>query len=207
MIQRKDYSGPPLDPATMAEDPIAEFEKWLQAAEEADLPQPTAMSLATATRDRPSVRTVLLKGVDGDGFVFYTNYESRKGEDLKDNPRAAISFTWLDLHRSVRVEGTVTEVTEEESDEYYASRPRGAQLAAGISRQSEVITDRAQLESAFAAAEEKFAEGDIPRPAHWGGYRLQPEVFEFWQGRPDRLHDRIRYRWDYSSWVKERLSP
>ena len=207
MIQPLDYSGPPLDPAGMAEDPIAEFEKWLQAAEEAGLPQPNAMSLATAARDRPSVRTILLKGVDGDGFVFYTNYESHKGQDLKDNPKAAISFTWLDLHRSVRVEGTVTEVTAEESDEYYATRPRGAQLAAGISRQSEVIADRAQLEGAFAAAEEKFAEGDIPRPEHWGGYRLKPEVLEFWQGRPDRLHDRIRYRWDYSTWVKERLSP
>lgn len=207
MIGRDDYSGPPLDPAAMAEDPIGEFQDWLQAAVDAELPQPNAMSLATVARDRPSVRTVLLKGVDGDGFVFYTNYESHKGQDLEANPHAAISFSWLELHRSVRVEGVVTKVTSEESDEYYASRPRGAQLAAGISRQSEIITDRAQLEGAFAAAEEKFAEGDIPRPEHWGGYRLKPEVFEFWQGRPDRLHDRISYRWDYSSWVKERLSP
>jgi pyridoxamine 5'-phosphate oxidase len=207
MIGHNDYSGPPLDPAAMAEDPIAEFQKWLQAANDAGLPEPHAMSLATAARDRPSVRTVLLKGFGADGFVFYTNYESRKGKEIAENPHAAISFTWLELHRSVRVEGTVTEVSSEESDEYYAGRPRGAQLAAGISRQSEVIADRAQLETAFAAADEKFADGDIPRPEHWGGYRLKPEVFQFWQGRPNRLHDRIRYRWDESTWVKERLSP
>ena len=207
MIAREDYSGPPLDPAAMAEDPAVEFGKWLQGAQDAGLPQPNAMSLASAAGDRPSVRTVLLKDFDADGLVFYTNYESRKGEELKDNPQAAVTFTWLELHRQVRIEGTVREVSSEESDEYYASRPRGAQLAAGISRQSEVITDRAQLENAFAAADEKFGDGDIPRPEHWGGYRLKPEVVEFWQGRPDRLHDRIRYRWDYSSWVKERLSP
>lgn len=207
MINRDDYSGPPLDPATMAEDPIAELGTWLQAANDAGLPQPNAMGLATSAGDRPSVRTVLLKDFDADGLVFYTNYESRKSEDLKNNPHAAVAFTWLELHRQVRIEGTVREVSSEESDLYYAGRPRGAQLAAGISRQSEVITDRAQLENAFAAADEKFADGEIPRPEHWGGYRLKPEVFEFWQGRPDRLHDRIRYRWDYDSWVKERLSP
>ncbi|MDH3539594.1 MAG: pyridoxamine 5'-phosphate oxidase [Acidimicrobiia bacterium] len=207
MIKRDDYSGPPLDPATMAEDPTAEFMQWLQAAEDAGLPQPNAMSLATAVRDRPSVRTVLLKGVDPDGLVFYTNYESRKGRELADNQHAAVAFTWLELHRSVRIEGTVTKVSDQESDDYYAGRPRGAQLAAGISRQSEVISDRSQLEHAFAAADEKFEAGEVPRPEHWGGYRLKPEVFEFWQGRPDRLHDRIRYRWDYSTWAKERLSP
>jgi len=207
MIGRDDYSGPPLDPTDMAADPFSEFAKWLQAAVDAGLPEPHAMSLATVDGDRPSVRTVLLKGFDADGFVFYTNYESRKGRELDDNPHAALAFTWLDLHRAVRIEGEVAPVSEEESDEYYTTRPRGAQLAAGISRQSEVITDRAQLEHAWAAADEKFADGDIPRPEHWGGYRLRPEVFEFWQGRLDRLHDRIRYRWDYSTWVKERLSP
>jgi len=207
MIGRSDYSGPPLDPAAMADDPIIEFTTWFAAAYEAGLPQPNAMSLATADGDRPSVRTVLLKDFDKTGFVFFTNYESQKGRQLSANPRAALSFTWLEIHRQVRIEGMVAELEEQESDEYYASRPRGAQLAAGISRQSEVIADRAQLESAFTAAEEKFAGEDIPRPDHWGGYRLRPELIEFWQGRPDRLHDRIRYRWDYATWVKERLSP
>lgn len=207
MIGRSDYSGPPLDPAGMADDPTIEFTAWFAAAYEAGLPQPNAMSLATTDGDRPSVRTVLLKDFDKTGFVFFTNYESQKGRELSANPRAALSFTWLEIHRQVRVEGMVAELEEQESDEYYASRPRGAQLAAGISRQSEVIADRAQLESAFAAAEEKFDGDDIPRPDHWGGYRLRPELIEFWQGRPDRLHDRIRYRWDYATWVKERLSP
>jgi len=207
MTGRFDYAGPPLHPEAMAADPITEFTVWFAAAYEAGLPQPNAMSLATADGDRPSVRTVLLKDFDKAGFVFFTNYESQKGRELSANPRAALNFTWLELHRSVRIEGMVAEIDEQESDEYYASRPRGAQLAAGISRQSEVIADRAQLELAFAAAEEKFADEDIPRPDHWGGFRLRPEIVEFWQGRPDRLHDRIRYRWDYASWVKERLSP
>ena len=207
MTGRFDYAGPPLNPEAMASDPITEFTVWFAAAYEAALPQPNAMSLATADGDRPSVRTVLLKDFDKSGFVFFTNYESQKGRELSANPRAALSFTWLELHRAIRIEGMVAEIDEQESDEYYASRPRGAQLAAGISRQSEVIADRAQLELAFAAAEEKFADEDIPRPDHWGGFRLRPEIVEFWQGRPDRLHDRIRYRWDYASWVKERLSP
>lgn len=207
MTGRFDYSGPPLNPEEMAADPITEFTVWFAAAYEAGLPQPNAMSLATADGDRPSVRTVLLKDFDKAGFVFFTNYESQKGRELSANPRAAVNFTWLEIHRSVRIEGMVAEIDEHESDEYYASRPRGAQLAAGISRQSEVIADRAQLELAFAAAEEKFADEEIPRPDHWGGFRLRPEIVEFWQGRPDRLHDRIRYRWDYAEWVKERLSP
>jgi pyridoxamine 5'-phosphate oxidase len=169
--------------------------------------QPDAMSLATTSNDRPSVRTVLLKSFDTAGFVFYTNYESRKGRELAHNPRAALSFAWLEIHRQVRIEGTAERLTPDESDAYYATRPRGAQLAAGISRQSEVISEGGLLESAFAAAAEKFQGGEIPRPEHWGGFRLQPEEFEFWQGRPDRLHDRIRYRWEDSTWVKERLSP
>ena len=207
MTGRFDYSGPPLNPDDMSPDPITEFTVWFAGASEAGLPQPNAMSLATADGDRPSVRTVLLKDFDRTGFVFFTNYESQKGRELSANPRAALSFTWLEIHRQIRIEGMVAELEEQESDEYYASRPRGAQLAAGISRQSAVISDRAMLESAFAAAEEKFAGDDIPRPDHWGGYRLRPELVEFWQGRPDRLHDRVRYRWDYSEWVKERLSP
>jgi len=207
LIGRSDYSGAPLDPAKMAAKPMAEFGDWLAAANEAGLPQPNAMSLATTVDNRPSVRTVLLKGHDKDGFVFYSNYGSRKGRHLEDNPRAALSFNWLGLHRAVRVEGTVARVSDEESDAYYATRPRGAQLAAGISRQSDVIHDYEQLERAFVAAAEKFGDGPIPRPEYWGGYRVTPEIVEFWQGRPDRLHHRVRYRWDESEWIREWLSP
>lgn len=207
MIGRPDYDGPDLDRTTMADHPADEFKQWMEAAERAGLPQPNAMVLATVRGDRPSARNVLLKSVDKRGFVFFTNYQSRKGQELDGNGWAALTFTWLELHRQVRVEGQARRISEEESDAYYATRPRGAQLAAGISRQSEVIADRAQLEEAFAAAEAKFAGSDIPRPDHWGGYRVAPEVVEFWQGRPNRLHDRVRYRLDGEEWVKERLSP
>ena len=207
MIGRSDYSGAGLDPEEMATDPMMEFAAWFDAANEAGLPQPDAMSLATTVDNRPSVRMVLLKSHDLDGFVFYTNYGSRKARHLEDNPRAALGFNWLGLHRAVRVEGTAGRLSNEESDAYYASRPRGAQLAAGISRQSEVIQDREQLERAFIAAAEKFGDDPIPRPDYWGGYRVAPEIVEFWQGRPDRLHHRIRYRWDESEWIKEWLSP
>ncbi len=196
-----------LDADAMADDPTVEFAAWFQTAEAAGLHQPNAMSLATTRNDQPSVRTVLLKSFDEQGLVFYTNYESRKGRDLADNPLCALNFTWLELHRQVRIEGRASLLTPEESDAYYATRPRGAQLAAGISRQSEVISDRSQLEAAFAAADEKFATENIPRPRHWGGFRVQPFVFEFWQGRRDRLHDRVRYRWTGSDWMRERLSP
>jgi pyridoxamine 5'-phosphate oxidase len=191
----------------MEPNPVAEFDRWFRAAHEAGLPEPNAMSLATVAGDRPSVRTVLLKSFDQGGFVFFTNYESRKGRELAANPEAALSFTWLQVHRQVRIEGTVAKVAGEDSDAYYATRPRGAQLAAGISRQSEVVSDRTMLERAFAAAKEKFGDGDIPRPSHWGGYVLRPALFEFWQGRPDRLHDRIRYRLEEGEWIMERLSP
>ena len=207
MIGRPDYDGVSLELEAMDDHPVAEFGLWLARAEEAELPQPNAMVLATAHGDRPSARTVLLKGFDAQGFVFYTNYESRKGRELDANGRAALTFTWLELHRQVRIEGEASRVSTEESDRYYATRPRGAQLAAGISRQSEVIVERSQLEEAFAAAEEKFADGEIPRPDYWGGFRVQPDVIEFWQGQPNRLHDRVRYRIEGDAWVKERLSP
>jgi len=207
MSGREIDAGPPLEEAAMAPDPVVEFERWFRAAQDAGLPEPNAMSLATVAGDRPSVRTVLLKRFDESGFVFFTNYESRKGRELAANPQAALCFTWLELHRQVRIEGTVGKVSVEDSDAYYASRPRGAQLAAGISRQSEVVSDRNMLERAFAAAKEKFGDGEIPRPSHWGGYVLRPTRFEFWQGRPDRLHDRIRYRLEEGEWIMERLSP
>lgn len=207
MMGRPDYTGPPLDPSEMAPEPMAEFQRWFDAAVEAGLAEPNTMSLATVSGEHPSLRAVLVKSFDTSGFVFFTNYESRKGRELSANPHAAASFTWLELHRQVRIEGTVARIEEAESDAYYASRPRGAQLAAGISRQSEVISDRAAIESAFEAAAEKFADRPIPRPVHWGGLRLRPEVMEFWQGRPDRLHDRIRYRREDVDWIQERLSP
>ena len=207
MIPPYDYSGPGLNPDEMANDPVAEFAAWFDEAVADGVAEPNAMSLATATDGQPSVRTVLMKGFDANGFVFYTNYDSRKARQLEANPRAAILFRWTELHRQVRVEGAVARVSAEESDAYHATRPRGAQLAAGISRQSDVIPDRTSLESAYEAAEEKFAGADVPRPEYWGGYRLMGETYEFWQGRPNRLHHRIRYRWEGDMWVKEWLSP
>lgn len=207
MTDREDYTGPPLVLAEMADDPVIEFGAWFQMAIDAGLPQPNAMNLATAQDNRPSVRSVLLKDFDSRGFVFYTNYGSRKARQLDANHHAAISFVWLGLHRQVRVEGIVSKISAEESDAYFATRPRGAQLAAGISRQSEVIPDRGNLELAYAAADEKFAGRDVPRPDYWGGYRLAGEHFEFWNGRLDRLHDRVRYRWEEDHWIREWLSP
>ncbi|MGI9648534.1 MAG: pyridoxamine 5'-phosphate oxidase [Acidimicrobiia bacterium] len=207
MIGRPPHSDARLDPEQMAAEPMDEFVAWYEAAVEAEVVQPNAMSLATSMDDRPSVRTVLLKDYGPDGLVFYTNYGSRKGRQLEHNPRAAVSFNWLELHQAIRVEGTVEKLSEEASDAYYASRPRGAQLAAGVSRQSEEIPSDDHLERAFAAASEKFAEEPIPRPDYWGGYRLSPDVVEFWQGRPDRLHHRIRYHQHEGEWVKEWLSP
>lgn len=207
MIPGADYSGPGLDIDLMADHPVEQFRQWFEEAEAADVPEPNAMSLATSEHGQPSVRTVLLKGFGAAGFVFFTNYDSRKAKQLAANPRAAISFTWHPVHRQVRIEGVVGKIPDEESDAYYATRPRGAQIAAGISRQSEVIPGPASLNEAFAAAEEKFAGREIPRPEYWGGYRLQGERFEFWQGRPNRLHHRVRYSWETDGWIKEWVSP
>ncbi len=207
MIPADDYSGPGLDPALMADDPVEQFGIWFNEMIDAGVAEPNVMSLATATDGQPSVRSVLLKGFDTQGFVFFTNYESRKAHQLAHNPRAAISFTWLERHRSVRIEGVVSKTSDQESEDYFATRPRGAQLSAGISRQSEVIPNRTSLEDAYAHAEEKFAGKDIPRPEYWGGFRLRGEMYEFWQGRPNRLHHRVQYRWESDGWVKEWLSP
>ena len=167
---------------------------------------PEAMALATATADgRPSVRMVLLKGVDERGFSFYTGYESRKGRELAENPRAALLFHWPG--RQVRIEGPVERVTADESDAYFASRPRGSRLSAIASRQSEVVSSREELEGRVAELEEQFAGAEPPRPDRWGGFRLVPETFELWQHRDDRLHDRLRYRRDGDAWLVERLSP
>jgi pyridoxamine 5'-phosphate oxidase len=189
-------------------DPIAQFALWYEQACATEKPLPHAVALATATRGGiPSARMVLLKSFDTHGFVFFTNYRSRKGLDLERNSRAALLFYWGTLERQVRVEGRTARVPARDSDEYFRTRPRGSQLAACASPQSEVIGDRADLEQRFAAAAERYP-ADVERPPHWGGYRLVPSEFEFWQGRPDRLHDRIRYRRNRSgSWRIERLAP
>ena len=199
----------PLNEADVAEDPFAQFGTWMNAALDAGLAFPNAMTLATATSDgHPSARTVLLKGFDERGFVFFSNYKSSKGKQLESNPHAALVFYWFELERQVRITGRVERVPEGESDEYFASRPPGSRISAWASRQSEVIEDRSTLERAAADVRGRYAEGDIPRPPHWGGYRLEPDEVEFWQGRADRLHDRLRYRRAPEGvWLLERLSP
>jgi pyridoxamine 5'-phosphate oxidase len=206
---RKDYSLSGLLEKDLARDPFRQFDKWFQEAQAAKLIEPNAMTLATATRDgRPSARTVLLKGVDGRGFVFYTNYESRKGRDLAENPRASLLFPWFALERQITVEGTVTKVSREETAAYFHSRPRASQLGAWVSQQSAIITGRTVLEDAMKALEKKYAGAEVPVPPSWGGYRLTPETVEFWQGRRSRLHDRLRYRREATGdWTVERLAP
>ncbi len=207
---RKDYSLAGLLEKDLAKDPFRQFEKWFQEAEAAKLIEPNAMTLATTGADgRPSARTVLLKGLDGRGFVFYTNHESRKGRELANIPRATLVFPWLALERQVVVEGAATRVTREESEAYFHSRPRASQLGAWVSQQSSVITGRATLEDALKALEQKYAGKEVPLPPHWGGYRVSPEIVEFWQGRRSRLHDRLRYRRDpkTNEWTIERLAP
>jgi pyridoxamine 5'-phosphate oxidase len=190
-------------------DPLIEFRRWYRLAEESGVPQPDAMTLATATADgAPSARMVLLKGVDDQGFVFFTNYESRKARELAENPRAALILYWVALRRQVRVTGRVEPLTAEESEAYFRSRPFGSRLAAWASRQSSLILDRSVLEDEYRRLEAEHADGDVPLPPFWGGYRVTPDTVEFWVGRENRLHDRLRYRRrDEGEWVIERLSP
>ena len=192
----------------MESDPIALFEQWLRDAVAAQLPEPTAMALATASPDgAPANRMVLLKGVDATGFKFFTNYTSAKGEDLARNPRAALIFHWQPLGRQVRVTGRVNKLSAAASDAYFASRPRGSQLSAAASPQSRVIASRAELEAQVADLDARYAGGPVPRPRHWGGYRVRPDVIEFWTHRDDRLHERVRYRRTRGGWATALLAP
>ena len=205
---RKDYSAHGLSEAEAGEDPFVLFHHWLDQAIAAELSDPNAMILATASAEGiPSARAVLLKALDERGFTFFTNYDSRKGCEMAANPHVALVFLWHQLERQVRVEGTVEIVTPAESDEYYAKRPLGSRLGAWASPQSAVIPDRAFLEQAHAELLSKYPDDDPPRPANWGGYRVIPEVIEFWQGRPSRLHDRIRFTRVKGGWKRERLAP
>lgn len=199
--------GESLNEADVAADPFTQFQRWFDEALRAELPMANAMTLATAGADgAPAARIVLLKGIDHDGFVFYTNYLSRKGRELAVNPRAALLFHWTDLEREVRIEGSVEKVSAAESDEYFASRPLGSRHAAIASPQSETVASRADLEARFAAAAATHGEG-APRPPHWGGYRVKPVSVEFWQGRPSRLHDRLLYTRQGERWTIARLAP
>jgi pyridoxamine 5'-phosphate oxidase len=205
---RRDYSAHGLSEEEAGDDPFALFHRWFAQALAAELADPNAMILATATPDGvPSARAVLLKALDARGFTFFTNYDSRKGHEMAANSRVALVFLWHQLERQVRVEGSVEVVTAAESDEYYAKRPLGSRLGAWASPQSAVIPDRAFLEKAHAELMAKYPGGDPPRPPNWGGYRAVPEVIEFWQGRPSRLHDRIRFTRTPPGWRRDRLAP
>lgn len=206
---RKAYETPGWDESTASPDPTRQFAVWFAEAVAAGIPEPNAMVLATASGDgEPSARTVLLKGHDSDGFRFFTNHTSRKGRDLAANPRACLVFPWYAVHRQVTVAGAVRRLSEQESAAYFRSRPRGSQLGAWASRQSSVLRSRAELEDRYAELEARWPEpGAVPVPDFWGGYLLVPSTVEFWQGRPDRLHDRLRYLRVDHGWQLDRLAP
>ena len=192
----------------MTRDPFAQLQDWFAAARAAGVSEPEAAALATATPDgRPSVRIVLLRGIGPDGVAFYTNYESRKGRELAENPRAALAIHWPAQQRQVRMEGEVSRVSAEESDAYFRSRPRGSRIGAWASRQGSVLADRQELEGRFDELEARWRGEEIPRPPYWGGYVLRPDAMEFWEGRPSRLHDRVHYMRESDGWRTERLSP
>ncbi|MCX7692974.1 pyridoxamine 5'-phosphate oxidase [Tepidimonas taiwanensis] len=204
---RKSYERAELSEDASHPDPLQQFDQWLHEAIRAELPEPNAMTLATVGSDlRPSTRVVLIKGYDARGIVWYTNYDSRKGRELAGNPYAALQFHWVELERVVRIEGVVEKVSAEESDAYFASRPLDHRIGAWASPQSQVIESRAVLVANAAKYAAQFLMNP-PRPPHWGGYRLKPDAWEFWQGRKSRLHDRLRYRLDNGQWVRERLAP
>jgi pyridoxamine 5'-phosphate oxidase len=203
---RREYLGESLSETASDPDPFVQFNHWFDQIRSLDT-DATSMMLATATGDgRPSARVVLLKALDGRGFVFYTNYNSRKGQELTENPRASLLFYWRPLERQVRIEGTVERVSEADSDAYFASRPIESQWSVHASDQSAVVSSRDELDSRYEAARRQYGPA-VPRPGYWGGYRVVPEMIEFWQGRPSRMHDRLRYRKVASGWIRERLAP
>ena len=205
---RKEYTSAGLDEADVDPDPIVQFHEWFENAVEADLHEPNAMILATATTDgKPSARTVLLKGSDERGFVFYTNYEGRKAGELEVNPMCALLFYWGELERQIRIEGRASRLSSEESDAYFAGRPRGSRLGAWASEQSRPVKDRSILEERVRALETEYEGREIPRPSFWGGYRVEPDAIEFWQGRESRLHDRLVYLRNEGGWKIVRLQP
>ena len=205
---RTEYKRASLDEREVESDPFAQFRHWFSEAQGAQVPEPNAMSLCTVDdQGRPSARIVLLKEADARGFVFYTNHMSRKGRELEARPAAALLFFWPELERQVRIEGAVEIVDDAAADAYWRVRPRLSRIGAWASPQSEALPDRAALEARFADADRRFPGEDVPRPAHWGGFRLVPASFEFWQGRPSRLHDRIVYSQDHSGWRIRRLAP
>lgn len=206
---RREYSLGSLHRKDLLPDPIAQFRAWFDAATAAGILEPNAMTLSTVTAEgKPSARIVLLKGVDARGFSFFTNYDSRKGRELAANPHAALTFLWKEMERQVRVEGTVTKVSQEESEAYFHSRPRNSRLGAWGSNQSEVIANREVLEKNMAEFQARYPGENVPLPPNWGGYLVKPEAIEFWQGQPSRLHDRLVYRRQAGgSWLLERLAP
>ena len=206
---RREYTKGGLRRADLDPNPLVQFQKWFEQALNAQLLEPSAMTLATADQDgRPSARIVLLKAADERGFVFFTNYESRKGRELAENPRASLVLYWAELEREICIAGDVTKVARAESEKYFALRPRGSQLGACVSNQSSVVPDRAFLEARLQELEKQFAGREVDTPAHWGGYLLTPQRIEFWQGRPNRLHDRFQYSKESNgSWRIERLAP
>jgi pyridoxamine 5'-phosphate oxidase len=205
---RKEYKLRSLLETDVDPDPIIQFQQWWNEAMMSNIEEPNAMTLATSNKyGKPSARIVLLKGLSNNGFSFFTNYESRKGNELKENPYASLLFFWKELERQVRVEGTVAKCEDERSDEYFLSRPALSKIGAWSSPQSKVIQSREDLEKNVIKYQEKFADSQIPRPPHWGGYVVKPSIIEFWQGRPSRLHDRLQYTLNKDKWLIERLAP
>ena len=205
---RREYEAGELNEQDLTAEPLVMFGRWLQEAVNTGVTEPNAMTLATATTEgRPSARVVLLKEVNSEGFVFFTNYLSRKGRELLENPHAALVFDWHEMERQVRIEGRVEKLTAKESDDYFISRPENAKIGAWTSPQSKIVKDRSELDKLRKETEQRFAHKEIHRPDHWGGFLIRPTVIEFWQGRPDRMHDRIAYYKTEEGWSMHRLAP